>query len=128
MPLGQSVGEFSLESTSVTYNKATHESQLISINMEGSLTGADESRVVMGTLELSQKLESDDGSYTWFGREFTIEGEARSVSGAGFFRYSGGNHWQLRGYITVLGGNSVAMEAEIHLATRSLKGTLYEWG
>lgn len=127
MPLGKSVGEFSLESTSITYQKETHGRQLISINMEGNLTGGDESRAVLGTLELDQKLEDKDGTYTWFGREFTIDGEARSARGAGFYRYSGSNHWELRGYIVFLDGTNVAIEAEMHLASRSLKGTLYDW-
>lgn len=127
MPLGKSVGEFSLESTSITFEKVTHGRQLISINMEGNLTGGDESRVVLGTLELDQKVEDKDGSYTWFGREFTIDGSARSATGAGFYRYSGSNHWELRGYIAFLDEGNVAVEGELHLASRSLNGTLYEW-
>ncbi|MFT5692439.1 MAG: hypothetical protein ACI92E_001773 [Oceanicoccus sp.] len=127
MPLGKSVGEFSLESTSITYQKVTHGRQLISINMEGNLTGGDENRVILGTLELDQKVEDKDGSYTWFGREFAMDGTARSVSGAGFFRNHGSNHWQLRGYIVFMDGSNVAVEAEMHLASRSLTGTLFEW-
>lgn len=127
MSLGKCVGEFSLQSTSVGFKKQSIDSQNLSINLEGTVSGGDETRIVLGTLELNQTLGHSEGTYNWLGSEFPIEGDVRSNSGGGFYLYTGSNHWQLRGTISYFNGSSVALEADFDLASRSLTGKLFEW-
>ena len=127
MPVGKQIGKFSLKTTSITYSPTGGDSEVIDMNMDGTIDGADGTATVLGTLTGSPSADAKSGTYSWVGREFAANGDTRLATGAGFFNASGTGKWALRGYIAFADGTGGAVEGELELASRTLSGTLCEW-
>ena len=126
MPIGNEVGAFSLEVTSTTYSNSADGVSHVQLNMGGELEGDGQSDVVLGTLDIARGTDGANGSYTWIGQRFSAEDTGLS-NGAGFIQPSGDNTWMLRGFTTFPDGTSTAVEGTLELASRTLKGSLFEW-
>ena len=127
MPIGNELGSFSLKSTSINYSPADGGTEIVDMNMEGSIEGPNGNLTVLGTLTGRPNADAQSGTYTWLGREFAVDGATRIATGGGFFINNGAGTWALRGHILFSDGTGGAVEGQLNLADRSLIGKLCEW-
>jgi len=127
MPMGNALGKFSLKSTSINYSPTGGGTEIIDMNMEGTMEGPDGAATVLGTLTGEPNEDASGGNYNWIGREFAADGSTRVATGSGFFRATGAGKWALRGTISFSDGANAAVEGDLDLASRTLSGTACEW-
>ena len=62
MPIGAELGAFSLKSTSINYTPAGGGSEIIDMNMEGSIEGPSGNLTVLGTLTGEPSADAQNGT------------------------------------------------------------------
>ncbi|MCZ6677428.1 MAG: PEP-CTERM sorting domain-containing protein [Candidatus Poribacteria bacterium] len=81
MPIGNEIGAFSLNSTSITYQPGEGGSETAEINYEGTIEGSGASGTVLGTMKVAPAADATNGTWTWCGREFAADGATRVLTG-----------------------------------------------
>ena len=116
--------EFSLKSTSVTYNEIPGGGET-EINLEGTATGFG---TVLGTMSLwADGPGADSGRSSWVGSGYLENGEVVQGTGDGFFEKIGKHKWRVRSVVRVSSGALLLSDGVISLDGRSYKGMLTEW-
>jgi hypothetical protein len=116
--------EFSLKSTSVTYNEIPGGGET-EVNLEGTATGFG---TVLGTLSLwADGPGADSGRSSWVGSGYLENGEVVQGTGDGFFEKVGKHKWRVRSVVRVSSGALLLSDGVISLDGRSYKGMLTEW-
>jgi hypothetical protein len=116
--------EFSLKSTSVTYNEIPGGGET-EINLEGTATGFG---TVLGTMSLwADGPGADSGRSSWVGSGYLENGEVVQGTGDGFFEKVGKHKWRVRSVVRVSSGALLLSDGVISLDGRSYKGMLTEW-
>ena len=121
-----SIGEFTLSQTSITFDTAAGGGGTATINYEGTATDLG---TVQGTLRcVFEEPGAAAGTATWNGASFLDGGDVVGATGQGVWQKVDGQHkWRVRGVNLLSDGQILASDGEIDLATRSDKGTLSEW-
>jgi hypothetical protein len=116
--------EFSLKSTSVTYNEIPGGGET-EINLEGTATGFG---TVLGTMSLwADGPGADSGRSSWVGSGYLENGEVVQGTGDGFFEKIGKHKWRVRSVVRVSSGALLLSDGVLSLDGRSYKGMLTEW-
>jgi len=116
--------EFSLKSTSVTYNEIPGGGET-EINLEGTATGFG---TVLGTMSLwADGPGADSGRSSWVGSGYLENGEVVQGTGDGFFEKVGKHKWRVRSVVRVSSGALLLSDGVLSLDGRSYKGMLTEW-
>jgi hypothetical protein len=123
MPVGKSIGEYSLKSTSLTYSAAGS----VQGNFEGTAKGEGLTGPVLGTLLTVGAPGAKSGTCSWAGTSYLDNGQEVNGKGEGSWEKIGTHKWHIRAVVYFSDGRTVVSDGEIALATRSFTGTLYEW-
>jgi hypothetical protein len=122
MAMGKQIGEFSFKSTSLTYSAAG-----VQGNFEGTVKGEGLTGPVLGTLITVGAPGAKSGTCSWVGTAYLDNGEEVHGQAEGTWESLGSHKWRVRGINLLSDGRSIASDGEIHLATRSYSGKLYDW-
>ncbi len=126
MALGKQVTEFSMKATSLTYTPGPEGTIIVAQNFEGAATGFGAGAVLgTGTATAAAGLKS--GTWKWFGVAYLENGGILTGTGQGTFESMGTHKWRTVGFNQISDGQTLALEGEVDLTTRTWSGKLYEW-
>ena len=113
------MGEYSLKSTSITFNPGPAGSTLAAVNFEGTATGFG---AVLGTATF---VGDKNGTYSWCAQAFLDNGDIIAGNGPGTFESIGQHKWRTRGTMQLSDGRVIGGEGEVDLAKRSWTGKIF---
>jgi hypothetical protein len=120
MASGKAIGEYSLKSTSITFNPGPAGSTLAAVNFEGTATGFG---AVLGTATF---VGDKNGTYSWCAQAFLDNGDIIAGNGPGTFESIGQHKWRTRGTMQLSDGRVIGGEGEVDLAKRSWTGKIFD--
>jgi len=121
MPRGKALGEFSFKAVTITNSPGPAGSVLSQVNWEGTATGFG---AVFATATYVGGPKN--GTYSECGIAYLENGDGISGIGQGTYESTGKHRWRTEGFMQLSDGRRIAGEGEIDLASRTMKGTIYE--
>lgn len=123
MPIGKEAGSFALKSTSMTKGVDSAGNHTFVVNLEGTVSGG-WSGTVLTTMHVTT-ADMKSGTYSTCGAAYLADGTVISGNGNGVIGALGGHKWRLNSVDLFSDGSRVAIESEMSLADRSVKGKLF---
>jgi len=122
MAKGNELGEFTMTSTSATYEPGPAGSVLTKVNYEGTASGFG---TVGGTATFVGGGKG--GPMSWCGAAYTEAGDVMNGVGTGSYESVGVHRWKISTVLRLSDGSEMLSEGELDLATRTYKGKMYAW-
>lgn len=117
----QSIGEFSVKMTTMTFMPGPAGSMIVQANFEGTATGFG---VVCGTMNASP-AGGQSGTFDSCLITLPESGDGVSGTGRGKFTKTGSNRWHTEGPLNLSDGRTVYGEGDIDLPNRTWSGKMY---
>ena len=127
MALGKQIGQFSLQSTSLTIGPGPGNTLTGQGNMEGTVSGERGEGTVALTHYVEMEPNAKKGTWTQHGLVFLTDGTGIGFRSQGTWEEIGPSKWRYRGTGQNSEGMTYATEFEGEAATRTWAGKLYEW-
>ena len=124
MPIGNEIGSYSVNATSIEKEVDAAGNSVFTINFEGSVSGGWKGSV-LSTMK-STTSDYQTGTYTSNVSVYLDDGSVVEGAGSGVFKSVGGHKWQLNGTDLVSDGTCIATDGVLTLADKSLAGKIFE--
>ena len=122
MAMGKQIGEFSYTATSVTVDA---DDNTTIVNYEGEATGL--GTVLSTCVFQGADQEGNGGAFQADATAYLEDGSIAVAQSHGAFAKSGHHQWTVKAINLISDGNVVLGEGVVDLASRTFKGTMFEW-
>ena len=123
MPKGNLIAEYSVKSTSATYQPGPAGSTVVQVNFEGTATGG--LGAVAGTAAF---VGGKSGTFSWIGGSYAENGDQVVSNATGAYESIGLHRWSTIANVTFSDGRVALSEGELDFPSRTWTGKLYAPG